>query len=131
MQTNPILPSHLGRFKAQLQERRIALRQEIASELSAPEREEYAALADQVLDSGDASLADVLADVHIADVQRDVDEVRDIEAALKRIEQGSYGICVDCGRPIESRRLEVQPTATRCLEDQDKYERAHGRPPSL
>ena len=42
-------------------------------------------------------------------------EVQAIDAALARIEAGSYGICMDCGEPIAPRRLEVLPTATQCI----------------
>jgi len=37
--------------------------------------------------------------------------VADIDQALLRIEEGSYGICIRCGRPIDARRLEAVPTA--------------------
>lgn len=47
-------------------------------------------------------------------------------AALARIDAGTYGICVDCGRRIPDERLEVRPEAARCLEDQQKFEAAGG-----
>ena len=43
-------------------------------------------------------------------------------AALRRIEDGTYGTCVDCGRPIPDERLEARPEVSRCLEDQQKAE---------
>ena len=49
----------------------------------------------------------------------------EVEAALSRIDDGSYGTCVDCGRPIPDARLEVRPEAARCVEDQQKYEAAN------
>jgi RNA polymerase-binding protein DksA len=42
-------------------------------------------------------------------------EVRQIREALRRIEQGSYGVCVKCGEPIDPKRLKALPTATRCI----------------
>jgi DnaK suppressor protein len=39
----------------------------------------------------------------------------DVEAALGRLEEGTYGRCAVCGRPIPAERLEVRPTATRCV----------------
>lgn len=47
-----------------------------------------------------------------------------VEAALARIDDGSYGVCVDCGQPIPDARLEVRPEAARCIEDQEKHEAA-------
>lgn len=38
-----------------------------------------------------------------------------IEGALKRIESGEFGDCFVCGEPIDPRRLQVDPTATRCI----------------
>ena len=43
------------------------------------------------------------------------DEEQLIRAALKRIDDGTYGICLACGKPIESRRLEALPETERCL----------------
>lgn len=44
------------------------------------------------------------------------------EAALARLDDGTYGVCVDCGKPIDPARLEFRPEAARCLEDQTTYE---------
>ena len=40
----------------------------------------------------------------------------DVEAALARVAEGTYGRCEVCGRPIPAARLEARPTATRCVE---------------
>jgi DnaK suppressor protein len=46
-----------------------------------------------------------------------------VEDALRRIEDGTYGKCVVCGRPIEKARLEAIPWTPYCIEDQEKLER--------
>jgi RNA polymerase-binding transcription factor DksA len=46
----------------------------------------------------------------------------EVEAALARIEDGTYGRCIDCGKQIPEGRLEIKPEAARCLEDQAKFE---------
>jgi DnaK suppressor protein len=46
-----------------------------------------------------------------------------IEAALKRIEDGSYGYCAETGEPIGLPRLLARPTATLCIEAQERRER--------
>jgi RNA polymerase-binding transcription factor DksA len=43
--------------------------------------------------------------------------LREIEAALKRIDDGSFGTCTTCGRPIEPERLEYLPWTTQCAPD--------------
>ena len=50
-------------------------------------------------------------------------DLADVEAALVRIEVGTYGVCVNCGEQIETERLEVMPTATLCLSCQRKLKR--------
>lgn len=42
-------------------------------------------------------------------------QLDEIEAAIRRIDEGRYGLCIDCGKPIPSKRLEVLPFAQRCL----------------
>ena len=49
--------------------------------------------------------------------------LQDIEAALRSIDKGQYGICERCGKPIEVERLEVKPDATLCLNCQQEVER--------
>jgi DnaK suppressor protein len=46
-----------------------------------------------------------------------------ILAALGRIQDGSYGTCADCGRPIPEGRLEARPEASRCVACQSKRDR--------
>lgn len=46
-----------------------------------------------------------------------------IDQALERIENGSYGVCPDCEKPIPIERLEAVPTATRCVPCKEKSER--------
>ena len=45
----------------------------------------------------------------------DIREIRQIQAALKRITDGTYGICARCGKSIDPRRLKALPTATTCI----------------
>jgi DnaK suppressor protein len=49
--------------------------------------------------------------------------IRKIEEAISRIEDGSYGYCVETGEPIGVKRLEARPVATLCLEAQERRER--------
>jgi len=48
--------------------------------------------------------------------------LKEVEDALKRIEQGTYGKCVDCGRPIPEKRLEAIPWAARDVECEEQLE---------
>ncbi|MGH8325735.1 MAG: TraR/DksA family transcriptional regulator [Steroidobacteraceae bacterium] len=92
--------------------------------------EGYADIAGRVSDPEDQSLADLLVGVNLAEVTRDVQEIRAVERALKRIALGTYGICVSCGQPIGRERLEAYPTANRCAACQRAHEHSHAGTPT-
>ncbi len=49
--------------------------------------------------------------------------LEEINEALDRIDEGSYGICTDCGMLIKKKRLEAMPCAIRCIDCKSKYEK--------
>lgn len=51
-----------------------------------------------------------------------------VDAALQRVDNGTYGVCMRCGRPIAPRRLEALPYATLCIECESIVEREAQRP---
>jgi len=68
---------------------------------------------------------DNLADTATATLDREIDYTLEensehvleaIDAALKRIEDGTYGTCVNCGKPIAEERLAAIPWATHCID---------------
>jgi DnaK suppressor protein len=71
---------------------------------------------DGVADIGDMSSNAYNRDVlfNLSETQRQ--RIRDIDIALERIEQGEYGICMQCGEEIAPRRLEVRPFSRYCIE---------------
>jgi len=91
-----------------------------------------ASLEDEARDSGEAEVRDSTDDATAAQgtsesLQEDAIESEtliQVEDALQRIEDGTYGKCRDCGRPIEPARLEAVPWAAYCLEDQAKRDQA-------
>ena len=115
--------AQLKKLKAKLLERQRALTDEVREK-----REQAAAEGNEdalggVGDAGDESVLRMITDLDITEAGRDVEELRDIDAALRRMEDGSYGTCDECGQEIGFPRLEVQPTATRCIADQEKFEK--------
>ena len=66
---------------------------------------------DGVKDTVDMSLMDVNKELALRLGERESQMVADIDQALLRIEEGSYGLCARCGKLIEDRRLEALPTA--------------------
>jgi DnaK suppressor protein len=66
---------------------------------------------DGVKDSVDLSMQDVNQGMALQLGDRESQLVADIDQALLRIKEGTYGICARCGKPIDERRLEALPTA--------------------
>jgi RNA polymerase-binding protein DksA len=116
-----------------LRERARVLRNEIRETLLRSDEERHKDLAGSVSDIGDESVADLLSDLDIAAVDRDVGELREVESALTRLAGDEYGVCVDCGEEIGNARLEAQPAAARCIACQERRERgyAHDGTPTL
>ena len=89
--------------------------------------ERYINLAGRVHDPQEESVADLLFDINLADISRNVREVRDIEKALIRIRTGTYGICMDTGEPIGYDRLKAYSTAKRVRRAQEIHEKKSKR----
>lgn len=53
----------------------------------------------------------------------DVQKLRSIDSALKRIEEGTYGFCEECGEPIEEGRLMAKPFAVLCVRCKEEKEK--------
>jgi DnaK suppressor protein len=82
---------------------------------------------DDAKESADAAVKDVTEEISLKLGDQESQMVADIDQALLRIEEGSYGTCARCGRPIDERRLEAMPTARYDAECQAAIEAAKGR----
>src|SRR5437763_8949428 len=76
----------------------------------------------------DNHLADTATETYDRELDYSLEEnsehvLADIDAALKRIEDGTYGICTNCGKQIPEERLEARPWATLCIDCQRDRER--------
>ena len=87
---------------------------------------EMIAADDGVKDSVDMSLHDVNQEIQYRLGERESQMVADIDQALLRIDEGSYGVCARCGRDIPERRLEALPTARYDAECQTLIEQSAG-----
>ena len=118
-------------LRQSLEKRRQQLLEEIRDELARSGEQHYVDFAGRVTDLGDESVADMLADLGAAMVDRQIVEVRAIEATLKRLAAGDYGSCIDCDADIPVERLRAYPTAARCISCQSIHELTYaheGRP---
>jgi len=115
----------LDELRSSMNARAAQLREEIRQTLLKSDEEQYAMIADQVHDLEDDSFADLMVDVNLAEIDRDLEELRLIDAAMLRMRDGSYGRCGQCGSPIDFDRLRAAPFASRCFDCQSAFERTH------
>lgn len=109
---------NLNLIKNQLLERKKELDQELG-ELYKPD-----IVPSEILDVGDQALSSSMETLKISLQDAELEEYNRIVKALQMIDEGSYGICVDCSQPISEKRLKLYPNATRCLKCQEQLEEA-------
>lgn len=116
--------SQLEQLTLQLKAQYQVLLREVRDELeNAGNQHRIDLLNNEPGDSGDESMANALADINVATLDHHIRDMRDIEAAFKRIKEETFGACIDCGDDIAFNRLQAYPTAKRCLVCQEKRER--------
>ena len=120
----------LAQLKEMLQHRYLELREEVRGELERSGNQHYADLAGSVADPGDESVADMMVDVDAALVDRQVNEMREVEATLKRLAELDFGDCMECGGEIGFERLMALPTAERCVRCQELHEKTYSHEPN-
>ena len=109
-------------LRTMLLERRQVLTQQI-DELLARHRTEQLVQRDQsVADTGDMSLQDSTGEQQISILEVRNRMRNQIDEALQHLDEGTYGICDDCDRPISPARLKAVPFARRCVECQRQAE---------
>jgi len=115
------------------EQRRIALRnslvrkreefvKEAKSEISKYIRGETRQLVDTALDNGDWSVVDLSEDISLRQLSIHRETLLKIDEALRKIDEGTYGKCEDCGEDISMERLKVLPFAIYCVDCQEKRE---------
>jgi DnaK suppressor protein len=77
-----------------------------------------------VLDAAETSEADIQDDIEFALIQMKAETLHKIEEALRRLEEGTFGYCFECGEEISERRLRALPFALRCKDCEEAREMA-------
>src|SRR5687768_2710915 len=81
----------------------------------------------EVLDQGESSEVDIQEDIEFALIQMKSETLNKINEALRRLEEGTYGNCFECGDEIAHARLRALPFAVRCKECEEARETAEKR----
>ncbi len=115
----------LTQLKAAMQKRYTQLQEEIRSELLHSENGFDVNLADDINNIPD--------DIDTALIDRQINEMRELEVSLKQFMELEFGDCIDCDEEIGFDRLMAYPSAQRCITCQSQYEKAfpHESNPSL
>ena len=111
------LRENLLTYKKQLQ-------QEIHDELLKEGSSSAISLAGKVHDKQEESLSEMLTEINLAMLSQHQHELKNLERALQRMNNGEYGTCIDCDAPIAIARIQAYPTAVRCISCQAKHEQA-------
>jgi len=112
-------PMKISQFKDMLLEMRDDLLQEIAGNV----KMEIGHLQEAIADMYDLADDERERQFSILLCERDREKLLQIDEALERIEDGSYGICEECGCKISEKRLQVMPFARHCVPCKNNIER--------
>ena len=106
------MPSDESTARARLEKQRDELAQRV-DRLQAAEHHETEA-SGNVAGETDSAHEWENAEIREGQISEALDELLQTEAALARLDEGNFGVCVICGNPIEPERLELLPEAVRC-----------------
>lgn len=118
----------LGELETLLKQQYAKLQDEVRQALQASGNDHYLFMTEGAHDEGDQSVADQLAELNLGLLDHQIRELREVEAALTRLQEGDYGLCIDDQEPISFKRLKANPTARRCIACQTRYEHTHAQP---
>jgi len=108
---------------------------ELEASLSSHLRRDVASGRDQLVDTsadvGDASVADESESEDFTEAELDAITLQEVQAALRRIENGTFGQCLVDGGPIGMKRLDAVPWAAYCVRHQTLLESASRPKPTL
>ena len=105
-----------------LREKLLAMRRSIAGEVDALKREGFSLGTDGTQDVADDAANTYARQVLLGHSERERAVLRQIDDALDRIDDGTFGLCEDCGEEIGEARLKAIPYATLCVECKAKEE---------
>ena len=106
-----------GRYdelKAILEARRREIMSEVQGRMRDVRAEGAGSTVQGVLDAAESSEADIQDEIEFALIQMKAETLNRIDEALRRLEEGTYGYCFECGEEINEKRLRALPFAVRC-----------------
>ena len=80
-------------------------------------------LVDTAIDEADWAAVEISEDINLKRLSAQRQLLNDVEECLRKVDEGSYGVCEDCGEEISEKRLRVIPTATLCIDCKEQREK--------
>lgn len=110
------------RLKRLLIQKREEILKEGKSEIKKYISGEKKQLVETVMDDGDLSVVDLAEDISLKQLSTHRDTLIKIDVAIQKINDGTYGICEECGDEVSEERLKIMPFAIYCRDCQEKKE---------
>ena len=114
-------------LKKILEERRREIMSEVQGRMRDVRAEGAGSTVQGVLDAAESSEADIQDEIEFALIQMKAETLNKIDEALRRLEEGTFGYCFECGEEISERRLRALPFAVRCKDCEEAREVAQQR----
>jgi len=95
-------------------------KRDLEDELSEMRQERF--LDDSIQDQGDQALSSTMENLKTSFQDSKLEEYHRVVQAIEMLNEGTYGICMDCSSKIPEKRLTMFPNATRCLACQELFE---------
>ena len=120
--------SRYAELKQMLDDRRREIQAQVQGKMRGVREEgTWGGKMNEVLDAVESSEADIQEELEFALIQMKSETLNKVNDALKRLEQGDYGYCYDCGEEIAEKRLRALPFAVRCKDCEEQREIAEQR----
>jgi DnaK suppressor protein len=110
------------RLKKMLNKMKEAIILEAKEEMKKFQSGEKKQIVEAVMDDADLSVVDLAEDISLKQLSTHRDTLKKIDEALRKLEEGTYGICEMCGDEITEERLKILPFAIYCRDCQEKIE---------
>jgi DnaK suppressor protein len=115
-------PVRYNELKAILEERRREIMSEVQGRMRDVRAEGAGSAVQGVLDAAESSELDIQDEIEFALIQMKAETLNKIDEALRRLEEGTYGYCFECGDEISEKRLRALPFAVRCKDCEEARE---------
>jgi DnaK suppressor protein len=120
-------PDRYAELKKILEDRRREMMSQVQERMRDVRAEGASNTVQGVLDAAESSEADIQDEIEFALIQMKAETLNKIDEALRRLEEGTYGYCFECGDEVSERRLRALPFAVRCKDCEEAREVAQQR----